>query len=429
MKSIRILQLGDIHYPDAINAGASDWKDKGFPKATGKVLTPIPLQNVIRKIAMRLSSSAPPDAILISGDLTDKGVFSGYKQCLDYLDRNLSLSKRSADSVHTVPGNHDLDRKSLRPAKTRDALWKKFQKLKLEWERIGLPILPVETFRKTSIRKDAAVVNIHSINSCIGCGELRNFPESIRDRIHELLKGLSPDPSVEFELLGEQLDSPSFDEEAMVGLCAEIDSNNKMEVSLILTHHNLLPQAMPRFEIYTEAINSGLFRTRIYGLQSPILYCHGHIHDDPIEKICNPKQDHRDAIVVSAPLLANGFNEIEIQFSDSGEPLGCIVSEFRVGRSAVIESKPDRVVRMSFKRPADMSIQKTSITAHSLRALKLNGTSYYEDLYTTVCRRMKTSPRRKTFEEDLLVGEWFGIYKIINRDAPSGKWQIERIVP
>ena len=59
-------------------------------------------------------------------------------------------------------------------------------------------------------------------------------------------------------------------------------------LSVIVAHHNLLPQRLPRLAPYTELVNGGALRASLGELGKPVLYLHGHIHEDPIEILRSP---------------------------------------------------------------------------------------------------------------------------------------------
>jgi predicted phosphodiesterase len=103
VKSIRLLQIGDIHYPDAVREVYADIKDKGFPAGLTSLTHTNPLQAVVRRLV-----DQKVDGILICGDLTSKGNIPEYQKCVQYLVDNLAPT--SADRLHTVPGNHDVER-------------------------------------------------------------------------------------------------------------------------------------------------------------------------------------------------------------------------------------------------------------------------------------------------------------------------------
>ncbi len=329
MKSVRLLQLGDVHYPDAITETLADLKDPSFPSGFADQMLLNPLQRVLRTAAKEHQDEAF-DGILLCGDLTTRGDVPGYEHCVDWLNKVFSLDKWKKDKVHIVPGNHDVKRDRIDPAGLD--LLAKFAPFKAVWESRGLPELTVETLRTTRITSAKNSVAVFSVNSSIGCGEKRHLPKSVADDLFVLLAKVVSRDGLEaaFSLVGETLDSPGFREVDIDAACASIAQVNRRTVPVFLAHHNLLPQALLRLQIYTEVMNAGHVRSRLSRLERSILYCHGHIHDDPIEIVSGPDNPRARIISVSAPELKKGFNVIKIEYSVTGAPLGC-----RIRRSQI----------------------------------------------------------------------------------------------
>ncbi len=80
MKFIRLLQIGDVHYPDAVRETYGDFKDLGFPSGLANLTRTNPLQAVVRRLA-----DQRVDGFLVAGDLTSKGNVSEYdKSCCSW---------------------------------------------------------------------------------------------------------------------------------------------------------------------------------------------------------------------------------------------------------------------------------------------------------------------------------------------------------
>jgi len=142
--TVSLLQIGDVHLPDHISAPLVDLKDHGFPDKVVRLATPRPLQNVLRELA-HIASTV--DAILLCGDLTSRGDIEGYDRCVDQLVPLLGLSSHPIDSVHVVPGNHDINRTLV----AGPDLFSKFRPLELAWKRHSLPILSTSHCRASAI--------------------------------------------------------------------------------------------------------------------------------------------------------------------------------------------------------------------------------------------------------------------------------------
>ncbi len=127
-------------------------------------------------------------------------------------------------------------------------------------------------------------------------------------------------------------------------MCAHLAGGAARLISIVLSHHNLLPQAIPRVALYAELLNAGVARSRLLGLHKTILYCHGHIHDDPIEVLTDPQNPGSQVILISAPTLSRGFNTITTEFGRKGFPLGCIITAHRLRkRDGSVERRSVRV--------------------------------------------------------------------------------------
>jgi len=270
-------------------------------------------------------------AVLFCGDLTSRGDASGYKACASYLVKALGLSTWNVRKLHAVPGNHDVDRARIDP--TGEHFFDKFASCRGAWEALNLPILAVERFRRADLSNGKRCrAAVFSLNSSIGCGEQRHLPSQIRTELDALLKTYSSTatPEAAFALLGETLDTPAFLPEDVEGICREIKKLDLTALPIVLAHHNILPQSLPRVELYTELLNAGVARSRLSRMQRPLLYCHGHIHDYPLEIVHEPQFPGSRVVCVSAPELAQGFNLLRVEFGSKGFPLGCRVGTYRL---------------------------------------------------------------------------------------------------
>lgn len=329
MNTLRIIQIGDVHWPDSAAQQLADIKDQSFPQNVLERVTQNALQSVIREVQAQLENKC--HAIVLCGDLTSRGETSGYRDCARYLVEALDLRHLGVQRVHAVPGNHDVDRGQIDPA--GGDLFGKFATCRETWDALSLPILTVDKFRKTSVsRGKMCKAAIFSLNSSVGCGERRHLPNQIRTGLEALLKGYSSTagPKAAFALVGETLDTPAFLHDDVEGICHEIRELNATALPIVVAHHNILPQRLLRVELYTELLNAGVVRSRLSRLQRPLLYCHGHIHDDPLEIVHEPQYAGSRVVCVSAPELVQGFNLLQVEFGSKGFPLGCRVFAFRL---------------------------------------------------------------------------------------------------
>lgn len=437
MKTLRLLQIGgDVHYPDAKSGSAlADIKDKAMPPPFVDAVVPHKLQNVIRaltKLCQPNKHGERLNGILFCGDLTSIGDGSGYQECVEYLNNVLELTNANVwprDHIHAVPGNHDVDRNLCSP--TSPDLFGKFRPLAVAWENVGVPILQAGAIRQTTISADGCSAEVFSLNSCVGCGEKRFLPSKVGDELHKLLEKYVDGKRLEeaFSLVGEQLDTPAFLEDHMTSLRLAIDELKPTTIPVVLAHHNILPQAVVRVDIYTEVINGGLVRSRFSQCQHPVIYCHGHIHDDPIEIVSFPAPDSGPLISISAPLLSDGFNLIEVWYGQKRVAVGCVVIPYRIQRDGVVKREDSKVVRMPLRhasRYSDLGDHRIPSVLPPMRPWE------YERFHEVLAKARAesgTHTQERSLAEPLLEAEWFGLVRILNREKDYEYWQIQRIAP
>jgi hypothetical protein len=240
MRRLRLLHIGDIHYPERYNERLEDVKDEALPTEVAEQMVQIPLQAVVRQASREIVAD-PVSGYLVSGDLTSKGGFKAYEECLDFLLKAFPFKTVSQDRVHAVPGNHDFDRGLADPADPS----KKFDQISAAWKSRGIPVLAVNGVRQTTVKSGTAAAAIYSLNSCLGCGEKRHLPNEVANELEAVISGYTSRVGLSkaFEVVGEQLDSPGFVQQEIDHV---FDSARKLDgqvVPLILSHHNLLPQA------------------------------------------------------------------------------------------------------------------------------------------------------------------------------------------
>ncbi len=430
MRTLALLQLSDIHFPGVPSAGglAVDLKDTAMPDSLVKASCPNPFQNAMRALLdVRREHGDQIAGIVICGDLTNGGSIKPYQECVAYLDETLQLSDADQwqhDQVHVVPGNHDVARPTA-PPEDRE-LYDKFSEIAKAWEARNLPILAVRDCRATVVSKPSAKAAMYSLNSCIGCGERRYLPEPIRDKLWTLLAEQIeklPDKDA-FSLVGETLDTPMFYEEHITDLVEKIQQLDETTLPVVVAHHNLLPQQLVRVALYTEILNSGLMRARLAGCCRPIVYCHGHIHSDPIETISDERLNGGVIVSIAAPEFTTGFNLIEIHYARAGRPLGCVVSPYRISpQHGGVEKRES--VRIPFWSSRDAHVIKEKLT--SFVASCLNGVFMsFEDLRIAVGKLRKTIPQPNSLAESVSDLEWLGLVEVYNLDETRDYWQVRR---
>jgi predicted phosphodiesterase len=428
MKSIKIIHLGDLHYPENKDKMFGDVKDKAAPKSLIKSVTKNRLQLIMREIA-DLAERNDIRGLLISGDLTSLGNIDEYKECVEYLNNAIqvgSLTKWPKHTLHVVPGNHDVNRKFCDPK--GEELLKKFDPLKDSWEKFRTDeILTVDTMRTTCISVEDNSVNLFSLNSCMGCGEKRYLPKDISDELEKILDAHDnafPN-SVSFSLLGEQLDTPVVTDDHLDALIKEINLIQDTSVPIVLAHHNLLSQAIPRVEIYTDILNSGLIRSKLSSCSRPIIYCHGHIHDDPIEQLVDLQYPGSKTVFISAPLLIDGFNIIEIEFARNKLPIGCKVHKYRVDNRSIISNNQ---VSISLTTP-EMLPKFYDEKLNTLLKVCDNTPLRFEDVQKEMERILVETLDSELIRNVMIEAEWLSLIKISDREFDSKYWKIKRFEP
>jgi hypothetical protein len=425
LKSCNLIHIGDIHYPDAKKEKLADIKDPAFPNAIADRARLIPLTCVARALTTHLEGSVSK-ALLLTGDLTSLGDASGYRDCLLFLNDLLNLKRWPADYVHVVPGNHDVDRDRVDP--DGKDITSKFEEIAVAWRDLGLPILAVDSVRESSIsvpRASTSGVTLFSLNSSLGCGE-RWFPKQIQDGLAKLLDDYASGvPRKEaFALLGETLDTPAFDQQHIENICETVRHMGRNYVPVVISHHNILPQALLRIAMYSELINAGVVRSRFSHLQRAIIYCHGHVHDYPVEIITEPEFPGSKLICVAAPTFSTGFNLISVEFSSIGVPLGCIVHSYRISvRDGDVRCT---TLRIPFHSPTYVNVlHYTDKPLPNILANLPESDIRFPDLLNKLGT---LSNQAKPLANALLEGEWLGMIELIDKEQQLEHWIIRKVV-
>lgn len=428
MKSISILQIGDVHYPENVGKALADIKDPSIPSITNQA-APIPLQVVFRSLAHAIEKSKP-SAVLVCGDLTSWGQISDYNACVNYLIDNLSLRTMGNSAIHIVPGNHDVNRTLCTGQEKINT--QKFDPLLKAWDSFTPSVITTEGVRNEAVTANGCNLQIFSMNSCMGCGEWHLLPEQLRELLNNLPPALleklkeqieesrKRDPKKAFNLEGDRIDTPMFKHEDIAELNQHLHDAPLASLPIILAHHNLLPQELARIELYTELINSGAFRSSVASIGRPIVYCHGHIHADPVEIVTDATNPGSQLICISAPEVKDGFNELAIHFSNDGKPLGLeiMMHRMRSGGTISIQDK-HRVHFTNRKGFLTEEMEQIQICLKKEPEKFANVKKRFDDL-------TKTKVQKPTFARLIQEATWFGIAKIENEQPDPKYWQIRR---
>ncbi len=422
MKTLTILQVGDLHYDEANAGPAVDGKDSHISPALVAAAAPSQLRAVMQAAQKRCASD-PIDAIVFCGDLTTRGVLSVYEECVEYLDVGFSLagsSSRPEGTLHAVPGNHDVDRRLVDP-EGKD-LFSKFEPLARAWRSRGLSILACDSVRNTKVGVVGSEAALLSVNSCIGCGEKRSrigeFTETLKAQLkEEASRGIGGAA----DALWEGLDTPLVHEDHLRELSEAVEDLMPSVLPIVTAHHNLLPQAIPRVAVYTELLNAGAVRTSLSSHGRWVIYLHGHIHDDPIEVIDQRFPGRGSVLSISAPEFRSGFNLISVAFGYAGRPIGCTVTRYRYERGGEVRSQ--QPIRVGLRRAHDEPEELLEII---LRLVPQGQSLRFRELQHRLQEQVSPTPSIGRIESTLLEAEWAGHLSIPERDDLPQHWTIRR---
>jgi hypothetical protein len=274
---------------------------------------------------------------------------------------------------------------------------------------------------------DGPRARVLALNSCIGCGERRYLPEAIRTELTQLLEDYAAEHCDELVFrLGEQLDTPLFLENDISILSEELRDLAEEVMPIVVAHHNLLPQALVKVAPYGELLNGGFFRTQLSSLDRPILYCHGHIHDDPIEVVGLPERHHSGIACISAPKFIRGFNVLEVTYGRAGFPLGCEVRPFRCRSNGIREAGATVRIPLHTRSAAETACDESMVGL-----LKCLSRDFVR--FAAVLEQARDRADAPSSEECLAAvlheAEWIGLVEILNRSDTCGMWQVRRSAP
>ncbi|MBX8691685.1 hypothetical protein GO011_30025 [Mycobacterium sp. 20091114027_K0903767] len=362
MHRISVLQLGDVHYDEFSSAKLNvDDKDSRAPvHVVENIARPVSLV-VGEHIKERLRRGDRP-LIAICGDFTSRGARAPFERAIAYFEGILNADTKTApteDELHLVPGNHDVDWKSSMPY------------IDLSTDRLH-PIADVVTSsaltapltlgsRHTTVYRGRARLSFSSVNSCRATGAYRQAPELAVD--DPVVEAIHAETGMEREQIRqaiqqwgvktesarhEALDIPLIESSDLQAIAGAIDSAEDHTLHVILAHHGFLPQVTARINPYSEMVNGGDVRRMLLNFAKPILYLHGHVHEDHVEILSSGGPQHRGlrespVIVIAAPKLEHGYNEIVAEFGSLGKPLGITIKRYRISGGIMHTERDERI--------------------------------------------------------------------------------------
>jgi len=414
-RSIRLLLIGDVHFPESEGRPEVDHRDAGVSERLSRIAAQSPFTRCLRAIIQFLKNQSPIEAILICGDLTSHGKLEPYKKCAERLVRALKEAG-FLNKVHVTFGNHDIDRDSA-----RSSPGSQFEQLADFWRSLGTDVLPYphhKSIRATAEGGQTAVV--YTVNSCLGCGEMRGLPKNIEKDIKAIFSKFeaTATPEDAFSLLQEQLDTPLFDDADLSDMCEKVSGMAANELPVVLAHHNLLPQAITRIDIYTEVLNGGMVRGRLSSLGRPVVYVHGHIHSDPVEVVVNPAEQGGECVFISAPLFTKGFTVLDVHCSRAGSPIGLSVTRHELlEHGAVVPRPPIRIPISKRTGLRDSDPNYETVAAH------LQERSTIKNIRLSMNERYPLMSE-KDLSEIVCEGFWACRLDIMNLDQAPEKWHV-----
>ncbi|PTV76386.1 metallophosphoesterase family protein [Agrobacterium pusense] len=315
MPTCSILQIGDIHYPVYKNEADVDNKlDTGSMVLNGVGVNRI--ASAIKYIG-NLSKSVHIDFAAFVGDFTDAGNQEEFVNSLEYFS---TAFKSLGIPAYGVPGNHDLEWPQI--LNKEHNKFAAFQAIAGKYS--GSIELSFDNHKAYECAAGAGAVALYAFNSCLGCSDIWKMSRMYEVDLESHLNSLNgPD-------LFSRFDAPYIDQDSISSVCHDIRSNPHV-TPIILAHHNIFPQRTPRIAIFPEMLNAGYVRNELKQLGRPIVYLHGHIHDSLVESLlADDSDDGQISIVaISAPLLRDGFNHVQLFTSDDNVPLGVQIDEYR----------------------------------------------------------------------------------------------------
>lgn len=418
MEVFKLVQVGDVHFPDEENAAlAIDDHDPGFPDRVKSAVGIPPLQVAFQAVA-NLLETTNPDVLTFMGDYTSRGDSSQLERSLRYLREMVpdSWASRVAASSLLIIGNHDVDRRVDPEGSERWDL------INAAVRSAGFPEAAVVSPSRVSwTGTEDGHVAVFGLNTCTGCGETRRLSPLIKAEVEAKLSSLLADAALskaDLEQIVDVIDTPAVSEDAVRELRELISAIPREYAIVVCGHHNLLPQATPRIAPYAELLNGGALRECLLSLDRPIIFLHGHLHTDPVEVIRSPRYRSGAIICIAAPIFRDGFNVLEIAFRE-GVPLGCKVVEYRRSGSQV-DKRPPLVIPLWGTAEG---LKLASSEGRALMQLLPADTATYQAM-------LKSEPAWPEETVGNAIDElgWLGMIEVLNPDSPKHLRRVMRAI-
>jgi len=311
VKVFRLIQISDLHF----SKRETQLDDEG--KFLDRFKEPASI-NILRKARFRIRpvlSKYPTNMLIFQGDVEEKGYKPGMRKGCDYLANLWNYLGLNIDDIIVNIGNHDVCRFENQ----------KFDYIKECWKSLGYNLF-LDGLKMKKFEINSMV--LFSLNSCHGCGEVKNYSKEIRELFDEKItdyknEDIKIPPNLEDPIFN-FLDIPIIDTKEIDELQ---NQSERFDLLLVQAHHNILPQIEPR-TFGPEIVTGGYFRRCLLGLNRPVIYLHGHIHNFLSEILIDPENPDGILIIIGTPDFPRGFNLIEIYFTEDEKPIACKIRNF-----------------------------------------------------------------------------------------------------
>jgi len=426
---------------------ALDQKDTAF---SGDIAADIRLER-LRQVLRRMHEICTDghiDCVAFMGDYTSYGKSEYIAPALEIMDSLLRRKDGTRPPVVGVPGNHDVGKNAAASLGRKG----KFVHLAEQFERFGWTKLPIDECVPLAISgSQSTAVNILAINSSIGSWSVHNLPKELQDHFSgdklsdapltvldefgsELItvkpNGQFETPKDRHDQLFTQLDTPYVSKNSFETLNSQINRVDSRSVVLV-AHHNILPQRVPRVLAYGEMLNSGAFRDFLHASNKNIIYLHGHIHEDPVECVMSPRGKFSDSepsqiISISAPRIIDGFNEVALFSDDNGEIFLVRVTKYRPDSLNMIGNFSDQET-LHIPLISNFYDLITGVGRKIWQIIKDEGRMNWGELKEKVNAQAEVSD--EVIEHTVLKLFCCRLVRVSQMGRPPKKWVVEAVEP
>jgi predicted MPP superfamily phosphohydrolase len=275
MKTLSILHITDLHFGKKTSpyGNTIDEKDKETACCVEGIFKGEWINAFENKlIQWQREKELNIDLIAFTGDLCYGGDKLHMEEGIQFLIRICNKLKLSLDKIIISPGNHDLDRNS--PGK-------EFEILAELCNKYG--IINFACYDKI-INIKIKEIPVISINSCMGATAKVNNIQVDYFKSH-ILK-LKDDPDFKGKIIEAcsnanlyfqtELDIPAIGDFQLDNALEAISGSN--DASIILMHHNPIPNANIEIRPYSNMLDNGVVLYKLLDTGRKIFILHGHTH-------------------------------------------------------------------------------------------------------------------------------------------------------